>query len=534
MPLRSQDGPVDRSPLPEPVRHRWLVPGTFGIAALLAIAAGVLATGRLNEARRSEEGVRHTAQVLDAIHEMRVEIAAVAAARHSILRVVPEAVDSQHHARTTAALGRGRSLTRDNPRQQQILDTLDDLLQQELSELSSTVALVHRGRLDSARALARDEETEHRTDRMNQQLLHMTANEHEVMRVHVESQSHHAGLGRLYVATTLAASILLAAGGALLIRHGERRARRYTAAVESAAQEARRSEGRFRAALDAMLDPFFIARPVGANHESSEIEILEANEAGADLAGMPRDRLLGARLGAVLPGDRGAAVTRICREVITTVRRHTANYRLGVPGGGDRWLRLQVVPAAEGVAIACQDITTRKRTEAALAALAVGDELTGLLNRRGFRDLAEQSIRLARRANRADAVLSLDLNGFKQVNDTFGHAEGDAALREVSQVLRMTLREVDVIARLGGDEFVVYAPGTEGIDDARLLAARLANAFADANAVAHSSGRAYALDAGIGVAVLEAGDTLDTLLARADADLYAQKGSRGVERPTRL
>jgi diguanylate cyclase (GGDEF)-like protein/PAS domain S-box-containing protein len=524
---RSKDGHPDGSTLPGP-RHRWLARGAFAVATILTIAAGLLASHRLNEARRAWEWVEHTALVLDAIHEVRVEIAGVAAAKHSILHGAAVTVDSQHKARAMAALGRGRSLTRDNPQQQQIMDTLDDLLQEELSELSATVDLARRGKLDSARIIARDEETEHRADRIDVQLLHLSKNEHALMLIRTESHGRHAGLGRLYVAMAVVASVLLGLVGTLLIRHGEQRARGYADAAQSAAAEARRSEGRFRAALDAMLDPFFIARPVNEAPESGELEILEANEAGADLAGMSRDRLLGARLGAVLPSERAAAVTRICRDVIASVTRYTANYRLGMPGGGDRWLRLQVVPAAEGVAIACQDITTSKRAEAALAALAVRDELTGLLNRRGFRDQAEQRMRLARRVNRADALLALDLNGFKGINDTYGHAEGDAALREVSRVLQATLREVDVIARLGGDEFVVYAPGAEGDDKARLLAARLADAFVADNATALAGGRQYALEAGIGVAVLEAGDTLDTLLARADADLYAQKTARSA------
>ncbi|MEO7987134.1 MAG: GGDEF domain-containing protein, partial [Gemmatimonadales bacterium] len=179
-----------------------------------------------------------------------------------------------------------------------------------------------------------------------------------------------------------------------------------------------------------------------------------------------------------------------------------------------------------GVAVACNDITSTKRVEAALTALTARDELTGLLNRRGFRQLAEHEMLVARRGRRVDAVLSLDLNGFKAINDTFGHAEGDAALREVAGLLRSALREVDVIARFGGDEFVVYAPGAEKIDQVRLMAARLSEAFIAANGKARAVGRRYDLAAGIGVALVEPGDTLDVLLARADADLYREKKSR--------
>jgi diguanylate cyclase (GGDEF)-like protein len=496
-------------------RHRWLVRSTFAVAALLAVTAGILATHRLNEARHAGEWVQHTAEVLDAIHEIRSAIAAIDAAKHAVLRAAPEPTDSAHHIRTMAALQRVRERTADNRNHQQTLDTLEDLIQEELSELSLTVALVQRGQVDSARVLVRDTESEHRADAIERQLLRVTGREHDLLRARTEDHSHHASHARVYVTLALGASIVLAGLGALIIRRGERRARR--------------SEGRFRAALDAMFDPFFIARPVGSGEGPREFEIVEANEAGADLARSPRVELLGGSLGAVLPEGLGAAVITRCREVIATGARHAAEYRFHQPNAGDRWLKLQVVPTEEGVAVTCHDITSSKQAEAALAALAVRDELTGLLNRRGFRELAEQHLRVARRVNRADAVLSLDLNGFKQINDTFGHAEGDSALREVSRILTATLREVDVLARFGGDEFVVYAPGADVLENGGVIAARLAEAFAVANVAAVAAGRPYGLHAGIGVALLEAGDTLDALLAKADAELYAQKKSSSIK-----
>jgi diguanylate cyclase (GGDEF)-like protein len=242
---------------------------------------------------------------------------------------------------------------------------------------------------------------------------------------------------------------------------------------------------------------------------------------------MPRTELLRTSLGAALPEGLSGATIAQCREVIATGARHASEHRIERGDSPERWLKLQVAPMDEGVTVTCHDITSNKQAEAVLAALAVRDELTGLLNRRGFRELAEQHLRLARRANRADAVLSLDLNGFKRINDSFGHAEGDAALREVSRILMATLREVDIVARFGGDEFVVYAPGGDNVEQGRIIAARLADAFAAANAAAGTS-RRYDLHTGIGVAALEPGDTLDELLARADADLYAQKKARAM------
>jgi diguanylate cyclase (GGDEF)-like protein len=156
----------------------------------------------------------------------------------------------------------------------------------------------------------------------------------------------------------------------------------------------------------------------------------------------------------------------------------------------------------------------------------VRDELTGLLNRRGFRELAEQELKVARRSGRSDAVLFLDLDGFKQVNDTHGHAEGDAALRAVAGVLRAAVREGDIVARLGGDEFAIYAPDLSRRGEGRLLAGRLVAALASHSVASQAAGRPYRLGASVGVAEPEPGEELDAVLARADAALYAQKAAR--------
>lgn len=513
-------------------KTRLLTYGTFLAAALLAIGAGVLATIRLNEARHATTWVRHTHQVLDALHEIRSAVAAAEAAQHALIRALPEQQAEKHHARAATALQRGRELTRDNDIQQKRLDTLEQLVQERLSELSTTLALVQRGQADSARLTVRDDESEHRTDRIHNLLAQMTATEHELLGNRVSQHMAHADRGRLYVLIALGASVLLAALGAQLLRREQRRAQDHADVAETAASAARRSEARFRTALDAMLDAFYIARPVSdPSGHVEDFAVVEANEAGATLAGVAREGLLGAQITTFLPPDHAAALISTCARVMNTGERYIGEYSFSRPDAPLMWLRMQVVRAAEGVAITCQDITLHKRAEAVLADLAVRDELTGLLNRRGFRDLAEHEIKVARRGNRPDVLLSLDLTGFKQINDRYGHPEGDAALREVARLLKSTLREADVIARLGGDEFVVYAPGADTNGEAHLLVKRVADAFTTANATADTSGgRPYALLTGIGLALLESDDTLDTLLARADAALYAEKGRRTEER----
>jgi diguanylate cyclase (GGDEF)-like protein/PAS domain S-box-containing protein len=181
-----------------------------------------------------------------------------------------------------------------------------------------------------------------------------------------------------------------------------------------------------------------------------------------------------------------------------------------------------------------QDVTDQRAVEARLAALSEHDELTGLLNRRGFTQKVEYGLRAAIRARRRDTLLFLDLDQFKPINDSYGHAEGDLALKAVAEIIRGTMRGTDFAGRLGGDEFAIYAVGLDaaseegsgGAGGERLLVARLERALALHNARHTALGRPYELAFSVGVAQTRPEDSRDTLLARADVALYAMKKAR--------
>jgi diguanylate cyclase (GGDEF)-like protein len=199
--------------------------------------------------------------------------------------------------------------------------------------------------------------------------------------------------------------------------------------------------------------------------------------------------------------------------------------------GAVRWatLTLSRLPLGDGrvgTLGVIGDVTERRALEARLAALSEHDELTGLLNRRGFARMAAQELKSAARTRRHDAVLYLDLDRIKRINDTYGHAAGDEALRGVAQVIGATVRDADFGGRLGGDEFVLYAVGLRP-GDGQVVAARLRATLEAHNAAAVARGRPFPVECSVGVAELEHGDSLDTLLARGDAALYAQKAGRG-------
>nr|MDQ3811826.1 PAS domain S-box protein [Chloroflexota bacterium] len=174
-----------------------------------------------------------------------------------------------------------------------------------------------------------------------------------------------------------------------------------------------------------------------------------------------------------------------------------------------------------------RDITERKQVEATLRALSLVDELTGLHNRRGFMTLAQQEWKRARCGGWPLLVFYIDVDDFKRINDSYGHAEGDAALVAVASILRATFREADVIARLGGDEFTVLALHGGG-GTVAAVTARLQQRLAEHNA---SAGRPYALALSVGVAqsAVSALGSLEDLMVQADAALYEEKRARKQE-----
>jgi diguanylate cyclase (GGDEF)-like protein len=166
----------------------------------------------------------------------------------------------------------------------------------------------------------------------------------------------------------------------------------------------------------------------------------------------------------------------------------------------------------------------RHRTQATLRTLALVDDLTGLYNRRGFLSLARQHQKFARRTKKGFWLVSLDVDRLKQINDRFGHREGDAALVATAEILRLTFRESDVMARLGGDEFVVLA--VQADDDG--VSSMLNRLQTNLDLHNRRETRGYELALSVGVVRFDpAGATaLAELLMKADEALYEQKRSK--------
>jgi len=262
--------------------------------------------------------------------------------------------------------------------------------------------------------------------------------------------------------------------------------------------------------------------------------VLFANPAAAQLLGAPDDTTLVGRpladflhadsaevLPAVLapeavhPSDATGAEAR--RVEPTRVRA-----RLLSAGGATAEVEITASPCTyhtqPAVVVLARDITAQLRYERDLHALALVDELTGLQNRRGFTLFAEQELARARRHGRVPVLVFADLDGLKHINDSHGHAAGDAALRLAGRALRSILRETDIVARWSGDEFVALM-GEGGEVAAESIGERLDAALA---ALAPAE-QGFTVTASVGTSTLDPELPLADAMERADAELYAQK-----------
>ncbi len=167
-----------------------------------------------------------------------------------------------------------------------------------------------------------------------------------------------------------------------------------------------------------------------------------------------------------------------------------------------------------------REIAERLKAEAEVRQLALTDELTALYNRRGFFLLAGQQLKMAQRTQLPCSLLFADVDGLKQINDTFGHEVGDSVIVDAAQLLKQTFRGADIIARLGGDEFAILIPACSDAVDVLFL--RLQANIDQFNRVA---ARSYQLAISVGAQVCPLADdaSLEHLLAQTDKLMYEHK-----------
>lgn len=271
----------------------------------------------------------------------------------------------------------------------------------------------------------------------------------------------------------------------------------------------------------------FERAPMGMAIVDLDGRFTRVNEALSQLVGYDQDAVCGLAPFALLHPDEVPDNMSAYERMLET-GHVTIETRWLHSSGAVLWvdLRATLIRDANGdplhVLAQVHDVTDRRGYEEQLEHLADHDPLTGLLNRRGFEAALERHLTLARRYEPAGALLAIDLDGFKLVNDSLGHRVGDELIIRCAGALRAALRESDVIARIGGDEFAVLLPG-DGGEEAQIVADKLVRAVRE-----HGAGieqrYAHAVTASIGIAPFVSDDlTADEMLVRADLAMYEAK-----------
>lgn len=311
-----------------------------------------------------------------------------------------------------------------------------------------------------------------------------------------------------------------------------------TAQVQ-AQQRAQRSEAALRASEETYRT-LFETVPQGVIYHDLAGRITSANPAAQRILGLTLAQLQGRDStdphwqavhedGSPMPGHEHPAMVALR----TGQAVHDVVMRVNAQGRDQVWLLVGAVPLFKDGQLDCvyatfEDITSRIRMEHELERLALTDELTGVASRRAtLTRLQAEFERLRRHPGRACTLLALDLDHFKQVNDSYGHAAGDAVLRHVARVAASTVRASDLLGRTGGEEFLVILPETS-CDEALQFAERLCRQVGASAAT--FEGHTIQVSLSIGVAQILPDDPLaDTALQRADRALYQAK-SRGRNR----
>ena len=280
----------------------------------------------------------------------------------------------------------------------------------------------------------------------------------------------------------------------------------------------------YRLATEDAGEGFFINRPLRDLHGSvRDFDIVDCNQYGADMFGKHPRQLIGHRLSEFYHGELfDAACARLCEALETGLH----DSEIKVAAGPHRllkahWVRYKAVRAGDDLAVTIRDISESKAYLTELERRSNSDELTGLPNRYWIQQYLPQAIEGARARGHGLAVLFIDLDGFKTVNDALGHAAGDELLRTVAKRLKIAVRPRDHVVRLGGDEFVVVLETIRGADDVEHVAGRVLGAFRDGFHLQHAT---HVLGASIGISLFpEHGDDAATLLKHADIAMYSVK-----------
>jgi diguanylate cyclase (GGDEF)-like protein/PAS domain S-box-containing protein len=257
---------------------------------------------------------------------------------------------------------------------------------------------------------------------------------------------------------------------------------------------------------------------------------VEVNEAWAQIVGMRREDVLARPTSAIThPDEREGELERAGRLIEGEVSEVSVEKRILRGDGETRWVQVRSAPLGDGTFVTMmQDVTEARRAQNELEHLATHDALTGLPNRRAFEDALDAALAGVQRHGDHAAVVTLDIDNFKHVNDTFGHAIGDELLLAVAEALERRVRATDNLGRLGGDEFGVVLARADA-DASHAVTLDLLAAVREATVSVN--GHKVRVTASAGLRALQPGDAREAgeILSEADMAMYDAK-ERGRDR----
>ncbi len=317
---------------------------------------------------------------------------------------------------------------------------------------------------------------------------------------------------RINAATVIALLVALAAGGVVLFSKLEARRR-----ME---EEVRLT---YRIATDAANEGFYMLRPQFRHGRLTDLLVEDCNERAAELLNTTSRRLIGALASSVLATSHWRDLVSLCEKAIAH-GQYEDEFR--VPSGwmGASWVFRRAVRFESGIALTLRDISDVKAHEQALADMANNDALTQLPNRRWLQAFLPTALSRAARSNGRLALLFIDLDNFKTVNDTLGHEAGDELLQQAAQRIRHTVRASDHVARLGGDEFTVVLEHVDTDADIAHVAQSIVSALETPFTLIAGGGNLISASIGISVFPRD-GDAAEPLLKHADVAMYAAKAA---------
>ena len=292
-------------------------------------------------------------------------------------------------------------------------------------------------------------------------------------------------------------------------------------------QQLETTRNAYRVATEEGNDGFFIMRPVRDNDGTPvDFTVTDSNQRGAGFLDLRREQVLGRHISWLVGAeDFQRLATRLEHALESGFYENEAEFS-GPGMDKPRWMHLRIVRTGAELAVTMRDISQAKAHIKELERRGNEDLLTGLPNRHWVVSYLPDSLRRAGASGRMLAILFVDLDGFKTVNDTWGHLAGDELLRLAAQRLRMAVRPHDKVVRWGGDEFVILLEQIADADEAEQVAGRILEAFAKDLRISHGTQR---IGTSIGISFFPRdGQDAQALLEYADIAMYSVKtGGKG-------